>query len=46
MSSVYKDKADSETLEEMEYLLNKRAEYGWTQQDADRYKYLESTLNK
>lgn len=44
MSSIYKDKADQETLEEMEYLLKKRAEYGWTQVDADRYNYLESTL--
>ncbi|HYG84540.1 MAG TPA: hypothetical protein VD907_06730 [Verrucomicrobiae bacterium] len=44
MSSIDKDKADRETIEEMEYLLQKRNEQGWTQQDADRYRYLESTL--
>ncbi|MGR3177786.1 MAG: hypothetical protein ACUZ8E_06990 [Candidatus Anammoxibacter sp.] len=44
MSSIYKDKADSESSEEIKRLEEKRTSYGWTQIDADRYNFLKQSL--
>lgn len=44
MGSIYQDQADKETRAEIEELLTKRVDYGWTNIDADRFHYLMSTL--
>ena len=45
MSSIYRDQWETEAREEMEYLEQKRGEYGWTQKDADRYNMLKKELD-
>jgi hypothetical protein len=37
---------ESEIKEEIEYLENKRAKYGWTDKDAQRYYYLKRLLGE
>ena len=46
MSSIYRDKWEEEAREEIKYLLEKKANYGWTQIDADRYNYLLKELGE
>lgn len=46
MSSIYRDKWESEAEKEMRYLAQKKGEYGWTRQDAERYEYLRKELEK
>lgn len=37
---------ESEIKEEMSYLEKKKVEYGWTQDDADRYNKLKSLIGE
>jgi hypothetical protein len=46
MSSIYRSQWEKEAREEIEYLLEKKAKYGWTQQDAERYEYLKKELKE
>lgn len=46
MSSIYRLKWEESVREEIEYLLEKRAQHGWTQADADRYNYLKKELGE
>ena len=46
MSSIYRDKWEQEAREEIEELLKKKVQYGWTQADADRYNYLLKELGE
>lgn len=46
MSSIYKDQWEKEAREEIEEFLEKKAQYGWTQKDAERYQYLLSQLGE
>jgi hypothetical protein len=40
MSSIYKDKWQSEAQMELRELEEKKAIHGWTKKDAERYEYL------
>jgi len=46
MSSIYRSEWEKEARKEIEYLLEKRAKYGWTQSDADRYNFLKNGLGE
>jgi len=43
--SIYRDIWEREAKQEMEDLLEKKASYGWTQKDADRYNQLSKELD-
>lgn len=46
MSSIYRSQWEEEAREEINELLKKRIERGWTQSDADRYNYLIKELGE
>jgi len=45
MSSVYRDKWESEAETEMRELEEKKVNRGWSQRDAERYEYLRKELH-
>lgn len=44
--SIYRIQWEEEARKEIEELLEKKARYGWTQKDADRYNYLLKQLGE
>ena len=44
MSSIYRKKWEFEAEMEMQELEEKRAVYGWTKEDAERYEHLKKEL--
>ncbi len=44
--SAMDSNTEREIREEIEYLLEKRAQYGWTKKDAERYHYLKRLLGE
>lgn len=46
MSSIYRDKWESEAEEELKYLEDKKSRIGWTQADAEKYNDLLEELNR
>lgn len=44
--SIHRDKWEREAQREIDELLDKKVQYGWTQKDADRYNELSKELSK
>jgi hypothetical protein len=46
MSSIYRSQWEEQAREEIEYLVQKKQQSGWTEADADRYNYLIKGLER
>ena len=46
MGSIYREQWEAEAQKEIDFLLEKRVKYGWTESDTDRYHLLLKELDK